>query len=92
MYHYRQNPLFDQNLTVLDHLMAMQAIQEFHDNYKLSDCRQLLWNLLDTALTTENSYFTDDAFHRAEIMTFVQSVEDLIEVFHFLYPPTPVSK
>jgi hypothetical protein len=86
MFYYRKfKEVFDQPFSIEDHAAAMMAIREFQDNYRLSDCRQILWNLLVTGLTTENSFFTDDPYYRDEAITFVQHLEEIVEVIYFMY-------
>lgn len=86
MYYYRRfKEVFDQPFSIEDHASAIMAIRDFQDSYRLSDCRQILWNMLETCLTTENSFFTDDPYHRDEAISFVQHLEEIVEVVYFIY-------
>ncbi len=50
MYNYLKIPAFDTNLTIQDHVSAMKSIQIFVDSYTLAECRDYLWNLLQSGL------------------------------------------
>jgi hypothetical protein len=44
------------NLTIEDHVSAMKSIQIFVDAYTLAECRDHLWNLLQSSLTRQNNF------------------------------------
>ena len=89
MYSFRIIPVFERNLIITDHAGAIRAMKTFVEDYRLSECRQLLWNLLETALTRDTVYFYEPE-HRDEIFGFIRSLEGIIEVIYFLSKNKPL--
>ena len=87
MYNYLKIPAFNTNLTIQDHVSAMKSIQIFVDSYTLAECRDYLWNLLQSGLTHQNNF--DEPEDRDSIILFVQLMEEMTEVLHFIYKNKP---
>jgi hypothetical protein len=62
----------------------MAALQEFYSFYPLSEIRQSLWDLLETALTSRNLVFAESE-KREEIVLFYEQLEKMLEGAYILY-------
>lgn len=83
MYNHLKIPAFNSQLTIRDHVTAMQSIESFVDSYSLAECRDFLWKMLRCALTSENDF--EEAIDRGNIILFTQIMEEMAEVLHFMY-------
>jgi hypothetical protein len=90
MYEYLKIPAFKSNLTIQDHVSAMKSIQVFVDSYNLDECRDHLWKLLQSGLTHQNNF--DEPEERDSIILFVQQMEEMAEVLHFMFKNMPNNK
>lgn len=54
------------------------VIATFCGDYQLFEIRQQLWDLVETALTTENSAFSE-ARQRESVMLFYNKLEEVLE-------------
>jgi hypothetical protein len=90
MYDYLKIPAFKSNLTIQDHVSAMKSIQVFVDGYHLDECRNYLWKLLQSALTHPDHF--EDPEDRDWIIEFVQQLEEMSEVLHFMFKNRPTVK
>ena len=84
MYYFRKNPVFNSPVLIDDGKDARRTIESFSTDYKLGECRQLMWNLYEVAITTNNIYF-DEPEHREEITHFVHQIERLLESVFILH-------
>jgi hypothetical protein len=87
MYNYLKIPAFKSNLTIQDHLSAMKAIQSFVDSYGLDECREYLWKMLHSSLTSECEFY--EPMERNDIIFFTQMMEEMAEVLHFMFKNKP---
>jgi hypothetical protein len=90
MYEYLKIPAFNSNLIIQDGSSATKSIQIFVDAYSLAECRDSLWKMLHCALTSEDEF--DEPEERDSIIMFVQMMEEMAEVLHFLYKNNPKGK
>jgi hypothetical protein len=81
---YAQNKaFFNQPIRLEKEEMANPdlVIEAFRNAHHLHEIRQYLWDLLETAITTENTAF-QDASSRNHILFFYQELESLIEAIY----------
>jgi len=84
MYYFRKNPVFNSPVLIDDGADARRAIESFLTDYRLGECRQLLWNLYEVAITTDNNNFPEPE-HREEITLFIHEIQKLLESVFILY-------
>ena len=75
-----QKELFDKILLLEDHEVQepMRVLERFFSDYRLHECRFILWTMVETCLTTDNTEFSDPA-ERASLMMNYKNLERLIE-------------
>jgi hypothetical protein len=56
----------------------MLAIERFFSDYRLHECRHLLWTMVETCLTTDNTGFSD-AEERGNLLLHYQDLQRLLE-------------
>jgi hypothetical protein len=81
MYPYTEHPeIFDQILLLPDrsHEAAMKCLETFTSNYKLSEVRQILWDIQETCLTSEDAIFSDPSA-RADLILRCKHLQELVE-------------
>jgi hypothetical protein len=55
-----------------------RVVKEFFEDYRLSELRQHLWHLMETAVTSSNSVY-EEVSERSKLLHFYQQVEILLE-------------
>jgi hypothetical protein len=75
-----QKELFDKILLLEDHEVRepMRVLERFFSDYRLHECRYILWTMVETCLTTDNTEFSDPA-ERASLMMNYKNLERLLE-------------
>lgn len=75
-----QNELFDRILLLNEDEMLepMEVIERFFSDYHLHECRYILWSMVETCLTTDNTEFSEPA-ERASLMMNCRNLERLLE-------------
>ncbi len=78
---YTENPIvFDQplRLSVEERATPHQVFAELFVDYSLSECRDWLWRIVNTCLTSPDSEF-DDADKRSDLLQFADLLEAILE-------------
>jgi hypothetical protein len=72
--------LYDQpvSLTKEEIKTPGQVLKKFFEDYRLSELRFILWEMVETCLTTENTQFSD-AEDRANLLHQYKDLERLLE-------------
>lgn len=81
-----RSELFDQiiRLAEEDRKEPIRVIQRFFSDYRLHECRHILWSIVETCLTTENSEFSEPE-ERANLMLRYEHFEELLEASYLLW-------
>ena len=56
----------------------MKVIEDFFNGYRLYECRELLWNMVECCLTTDNVAF-GEAQERDVLLQYFKDLEGLVE-------------
>lgn len=56
----------------------MEVLERFFSDYHLHECRYILWAMLQTCLTTDNTEFSEPA-ERASLIMNCKNLERLLE-------------
>lgn len=86
MSHYlEQKDLFDKVLHLKEEERQdpMSVIERFFSDYRLHECRHLLWTMAETCLTTENAGYSD-AEERGNLLLHYRDLERLLEASSLL--------
>jgi len=81
MNHFQSHPvLFNQLIRLSEEQKAapLETLRDFYDNCPLSQQRQLLWRLVETALAVPYSVF-DNAAERQTLLWFYREFETVLE-------------
>lgn len=54
------------------------VFERFFSDYRLHECRYILWTMVETCLTTENTEYSDAA-ERADLLLNYRNLERLLE-------------
>jgi hypothetical protein len=75
-----QNELFDQILLLEEDEARepMDVFERFFSDYHLHECRNILWTMVVTCLTTDNTEFSEPA-ERASLIMNYKNLERLLE-------------
>jgi len=75
-----QKELFDKILLLEDNEVRepMRVLERFFSDYRLHECRYILWTMVETCLTTDNTEFSDPS-ERASLMMNYKNLERLLE-------------
>ena len=75
-----QNELFDQILLLEEDEARepMDVFERFFSDYHLHECRNILWSMVVTCLTTDNTEFSEPA-ERASLIMNYKNLERLLE-------------
>ncbi len=75
-----QKELFDRILLLEEDEVRepMEVFERFFSDYHLHECRCILWNMVITCLTTDNTEFSNPA-ERASLMMNYRNLERLLE-------------
>ena len=75
-----QKELFDRILLLEEDEMRepIGVFERFFSDYHLHECRYILWTMVETCLTTENTEFSDAA-ERASLIMNYKNLERLLE-------------
>lgn len=75
-----QKEMFDRILLLADDEIRepMGVIERFFNDYHLHECRYILWAMVETCLTTDNTEFSEPA-ERASLMMNYKNLERLLE-------------
>ena len=61
----------------------IMVFERFFSDYKLHECRFILWNMVETCLTTENTEFSDPG-ERANLLLNYRNLERILEAGNLL--------
>ncbi|HEY4060403.1 MAG TPA: hypothetical protein VGM30_00805 [Puia sp.] len=80
-----QKELFDQVLRLGkgEQRDPYSVIERFFGDYRLHECRQYLWAMVETCLTTDNVEFNDPE-ERANLLLRYRELEKLVEAGYLL--------
>jgi hypothetical protein len=56
----------------------MEVFERFFSDYHLHECRYILWSMVETCLTTDNTEFSEPA-ERASLMMNYKNLQRLLE-------------
>jgi hypothetical protein len=72
--------MFDQVLLLADDEVQdpIGVFERFFNDYRLHECRYILWTMVETCLTTDNTEFGDPA-ERANLLLRYKDLERLLE-------------
>lgn len=72
--------MFDQVLLLAEGEMQdpIGVLERFFSDYRLHECREILWTMVQTCLTTDNTEFEDPA-DRANLLLRYQDLQRLFE-------------
>jgi hypothetical protein len=72
--------MFDQVLLLADDEMQdpIGVFERFFSDYRLHECRYILWAMVETCLTTDNTEF-EDPEERANLLLRYKDIERLLE-------------
>lgn len=75
-----QNELFDRILLLEEDEARepMDVFERFFSDYHLHECRNILWTMVVTCLTTDNTEFSEPA-ERASLIMNYKNLERLLE-------------
>lgn len=75
-----QKELFDRILLLSEDEMLepLEVFERFFSDYHLHECRYILWAMVETCLTTDNTEFSEPA-ERASLMMNCRNLERLLE-------------
>ena len=85
--------VFSKNRSFYDQIIRLDAEElqrptevliSFREAYHLYEIRKMLWNLVETALTTENEAF-EQAAHREALLVFYGQLEEVMEAVYSLH-------
>ena len=77
---FEQKELFDRILLLEEDEMRepIEVFERFFSDYHLHECRYILWAMVETCLTTDNTEFSE-ATERASLMMNYKNLERLLE-------------
>jgi hypothetical protein len=80
-----QKDLFDKvlHLKEEERREPMLVIERFFSDYRLHECRHLLWTMTETCLTTDNAGYSD-AEERGNLLLHYRDLERLLEASSLL--------
>jgi hypothetical protein len=75
-----QKELFDRILLLGEEEVQepMGVFERFFNDYRLHECRYILWAMVETCLTTDNTEFSDPS-ERADLLMRYKDLERLLE-------------
>src|ERR1700761_2474156 len=75
-----QKDLFDKILLLEDDEVRepMHVLERFFGDYRLHECRYILWAMVETCLTTDNTEFSEPG-DRADLLMRYKDLERLLE-------------
>lgn len=75
-----QKELFDRVLLLGEEEIKEPIVvfERFFSDYRLHECRYILWSMVETCLTTENTEFSDPG-ERANLLLNYRNLERLLE-------------
>jgi hypothetical protein len=75
-----QRELFDRVLLLGEEEIKEPIVvfERFFSDYRLHECRYILWSMVETCLTTENTEFSDPG-ERANLLLNYRNLERLLE-------------
>jgi hypothetical protein len=75
-----QKELFDRILLLGEEEVREPIVvfERFFGDYRLHECRCILWNMVETCLTTENTEFSDPG-ERANLLLNYRNLERILE-------------
>jgi len=56
----------------------MVVLERFFSDYRLHECRYILWSMVETCLTTENTEYSDPG-ERANLLLNYRNLERILE-------------
>jgi hypothetical protein len=82
---FEQKELFDRVLRLGkgEQLDPYGVIERFFGDYRLHECRQYLWTMVETCLTTDNAEFSDPE-ERADLLLRYRDLEGFLEAGYLL--------
>jgi hypothetical protein len=82
---FEQKELFDRVLRLgkEEQLDPYGVIERFFGDYRLHECRQNLWTMVETCLTTDNAEFSDPE-ERADLLLRYRDLEGFLEAGYLL--------
>jgi len=80
-----QPELFDQvvRLEEGERQEPLGVIEKFFSDYKLHECRHILWTMVEACLTTDHSDFSEPE-ERADLLLRYNDLEKLLEASYLL--------
>ena len=83
--YFEQAELFDQVLRLeeKERLEPFGVIERFFGDYRLHECRHILWSMVEACLTTDNSDFSEPE-ERADLLLRYNDLEKLLEANYLL--------
>jgi len=75
-----QKDLFDRVLLLGEDEVQepMVVLERFFSDYRLHECRYILWSMVETCLTTENTEYSDPG-ERANLLLNYRNLERILE-------------
>ena len=75
-----QKELFDRVLLLGEEEVREPIVvfERFFSDYRLHECRYILWSMVETCLTTENTEFSDPG-ERANLLLNYRNLERILE-------------
>ena len=75
-----QKELFDRILLLGEEEVRepIAVFEQYFSDYRLHECRYILWAMVETCLTTENTEYSDPA-DRANLLLHYKNLERLLE-------------
>ena len=82
---FEQAELFDQVLRLeeKERREPFVVIEQFFSDYRLHECRHILWSMVETCLTSDNSEFSEPE-ERADLLLRYEHLEKLVEACYLL--------
>ena len=80
-----QKDLFDRILLLEEEERRepIHVFERFFSDYRLHECRYILWAMVETCLTTDNTEFSEPG-ERADLLMRYKDLERLLEAGHLL--------
>lgn len=87
-----QPKLFDQvmRLEEKERREPLAVLEQFFSDYRLHECRHILWTMVEACLTTDHSDFSEPE-ERADLLLRYNDLERLLEASYLLLQRRPSS-
>jgi hypothetical protein len=88
---FRNHPeIFNSPLLIANsQISAFKALDEFYENYKLGELKQVLWKMLEVCITTDNEQYSRP-LERSNLLQQIKDLEKLLEAASIINKSTKI--